>query len=353
VHSYNLKRGIAMSRRVALVTGVTGQDGALLSRFLLRKGYEVHGLRCYSATDDRERLYDEPLLHPDFHLHTGDLTDGGNLVRLLQAVQPDELYNLAAQSHVGVSFEVPEQTADVNGLGVTRLLEAMRILDLGEKTRFYQASSSEMFGNAPAPQNEITPFAPCSPYAASKLYAYWMVRTYRQAYGFHACNGILFNHESPIRGEEFVTRKIARAVARGGKLVLGNLDARRDWGHAVDYVRGMWMMLQQAQPDDYVLATGQAHSVRQFAEMAFASAGTKIVWTGQGMDEKGICSRTRKVMVEIDPELFRPAEVRCLIGDAAKAREKLGWIPQISFEDLVRDMVDAEREQGYGLLAAE
>lgn len=332
-----------MARKVALITGITGQDGALLARFLLDRGYIVHGMRCYSATDDRERLVDGPLEHPDFHLHTGDLTDGGNLIRLLQTTMPDELYNLGAQSHVAVSFAVPEYTANVNGLGTLRLLEAILTLNLEKKIRFYQASSSEMFGNAPGPQNEDTPFAPCSPYATAKLYAYWTVKTYRQAYGLFASNGILFNHESPLRGEEFVTRKIARAVATGTKLVLGNLDSRRDWGHANDYVEGMWLMLQQDQPDDYVLATGKSYSVRDFVVAAYAHAGTVIRWDGVGLEEKGICVRTGKTLVTLNSALFRPVDINHLVGNPAKAQKNLGWTAKTSFQDIVAEMVNSER----------
>ncbi|MDB5490610.1 MAG: ger1 [Micavibrio sp.] len=332
----------------ALITGITGQDGSLLARFLLGRGYAVHGLRCYSATDDLERLPDDILSHESFHFITGDLTDGGNLIRVLGNIRPDEIYNLGAQSHVGASFEIPEATANINGLGTLRLLEAVRALNL--PARFYQASSSEMFGNAPAPQTEETPFAPCSPYAAAKLYAYWMVRTYRQSYGIHASNGILFNHESPVRGVDFVTRKIARAVARGEPLVLGNLDARRDWGHARDYVEGMWLMLQQKNPGDYVLATGQAHSVRDFVEAAYRHTGTSIFWTGTGTAEKGMCVKTKRILVTVDKKLFRPAEVNHLRGDAGKAKRILGWMPRTTFPQLVAEMVDAERNGGMHVL---
>lgn len=334
-------------RRRALITGVMGQDGALLAAFLLGKGYEVHGLRRYDAINDTARI-DEIKHNYMFHLHYGDLSDTGSLWRLLSQIRPDEIYNLAALSHVRASFDVPENTADVNGLGTLRLLEAIRGLNLIDTVRFYQASSSEMFGNAPAPQNETTAFAPCSPYASAKLYAYWITRNYRDSYGLHASNGILFNHESPVRGEEFVTRKITMAVAaieagQQERLSLGNLDARRDWGHARDYVEGMWMMLRQPQPGDYVLATGQAHSVRRFVEDAFACIGREIVWTGAGLDEKGIDRRTGKIVVDIDPRFFRPAEVHELIGDAAKAQRVLGWRPRTAFRDLVREMVDADR----------
>jgi GDPmannose 4,6-dehydratase len=348
-----MKRRVVVSRKTALITGVTGQDGSILSRFLLGKDYSVHGLRCYSATEDRERLHDI-IPHPNFHLHTGDLTDSGNLIRLLQQVQPDEIYNLGAQSHVAVSFDLPELTADVNGLGTLRLLEAIRILNMQDRVRFYQASSSEMYGNALAPQDETTPFAPCSPYAAAKLYAYWIVCTYRQSYGLHASNGILFNHESPVRGEHFVTRKIARCIARDEVLVLGNLNARRDWGHARDYVEGMWLMLQQEKPDDYVLATGESRSVREFVETAYRHVGIDIAWTGQGIYEQGICRKTEKILVTIDPALFRPAEVSFLLGNAAKAKNILNWSPRMTFSQLVADMVDMERNgEHYALLAAE
>ncbi|MBI4030092.1 MAG: GDP-mannose 4,6-dehydratase [Proteobacteria bacterium] len=332
-------------RKKALITGITGQDGSLLAGFLLEKGYEVHGLRLYAATDDSERIQavaDNRL----FRLHYGDMTDGGGLWRILSEIKPDEIYNLAAQSHVRVSFDAPKATADINALGTLRLLEAIRGLNLN--TRFYQASSSEMFGNAPAPQNENTPFSPCSPYGAAKLYAYWIVRNYRDAYGIHASNGILFNHESPLRGEEFVTRKIVRAVAaieagRQECLALGNLNARRDWGHAQDYIEGMWLMLQQDKPDDYVLATGKARSVREFVVAAFAQTGINLVWSGKEKDEKGIDARTGRVLVKIDPDLHRPTELHELVGNAVKAYEKLGWKPQLGFRDIVREMIDAER----------
>lgn len=346
-------------RKAAFITGVTGQDGSLLAAFLLDTGYEVHGLRLYSATDDTARIQDL-LQNPAFRLHHGDMTDGGALWRLLSIVRPDEIYNLAAQSHVRVSFDVPEATADINALGTLRLLEAVRGLKLD--ARFYQASSSEMFGNASAPQNENTPFSPCSPYGAAKLYAYWITRNYRDAYGIHASNGILFNHESPVRGEEFVTRKIARAVAmvEAGTLdclTIGNLSARRDWGHARDYVEGMWMMLQQDVPGDYVLATGQARSVRDFVTAAFALTGVNIVWSGKGVEEKGIDARTGRVLVKVDPALYRPTELHELVGDAAKARQAFGWKPRTAFRDLVREMVAAERktlmgEQDAGILHA-
>ncbi len=351
--------------RTALITGITGQDGALLARFLLDKGYTVHGVQRYAANDHTLRI--KSLLNrPHFHLHYGDMTDGGSLFALLQRLQPQEIYNLAAMSHVKVSFELPEYAANVDGLGTLRMLEAIKTLGLKDKTRFYQASSSEMFGNAPAPQNEDTPLLPCSPYAAAKLYAYWLVRTYRDSYGFHASNGILFNHESAIRGEEFVTRKITKAVAaietgQQDMLTIGNLDASRDWGHAQDYVEGMWMMLQQDIPGDYVLATGKTHSVRDFITAAFACTGIQIAWRGEGIEEKGYHARSGKLLVAVDPKYFRPAEVNKLLGDASKARRELGWRAKTPFHALVRDMVMADRaalngkqdDAGFFLEAAE
>lgn len=345
----------------ALITGVTGQDGSILASFLLDKDYEVHGLRLYSATPDELRL---GALEGQLVLHDGDLTDPGNITRLLAEIRPDEIYNLGAQSHVGVSFKVPAATAQINGLGALHLLEAMRNLGLDGYTRFYQASSSEMFGASPAPQNEDTPFRPCSPYGTAKLFAYWTVRNYRDSYGVHASNGILFNHESPVRGEGFVTRKITKAVAaivagRQDCLMLGNLNARRDWGHARDYAAGMWAMLQQDKPGDYVLATGRAHSVRDFVTAAFSCAGLTLEWRGQGLDEQGIDCATGQVLVKVDPAYFRPGEVNELIGDASRARAALGWRPQVSFEALVAEMVAADMDeakaQGYGdiVLAAE
>jgi GDPmannose 4,6-dehydratase len=340
-----------MARKVALITGVTGQDGAYLAELLIGKGYEVHGIKRRSSSLNTERvdhLYHDP--HEKgapFRLHYGDMTDATNLVRLVQQTRPDEIYNLAAQSHVQVSFETPEYTANADALGTLRLLEAIRLLDLEKKTRFYQASTSELYGDSPPPQNETTPFRPRSPYAAAKLYAYWIVVNYREAYGLHASNGILFNHESPLRGETFVTRKITRAVAaiaagRQQRLYLGNLDALRDWGHARDYVEGMWRIVQQRKPDDYVLATGETHSVRTFVERAFACAGRRIVWKGKGAAEKGICAESGDVLVAIDPVYFRPTEVDALRGDAAKARRKLGWKHRIGFEALVREMVEQD-----------
>lgn len=333
----------------ALITGVTGQDGAYLAEFLLAKGYEVHGIKRRASLFNTARidhLYQDPHDQPrNFVLHHGDMTDSCSLIRIVQSVQPDEIYNLAAQSHVGVSFEEPEYTANADGLGTLRLLEAIRILKLEEKARFYQASTSELYGLVQeTPQKETTPFYPRSPYAAAKLYAYWMVVNYREAYGFHASNGILFNHESPIRGETFVSRKITRAVAaislgRQDKLYLGNLDARRDWGHARDFVRGMWMMLQQDEPDDYVLATGEAHSVRDLTALAFRQIGVEIAWLGDGPAEVGVDAATGVVRVEIDPRYFRPTEVDLLLGDAAKARARLGWRHEIGFEALVAEMV--------------
>jgi GDPmannose 4,6-dehydratase len=335
--------------KVALVTGATGQDGAYLADLLLRQGYIVHGIKRRASsfnTGRIEHLYQDPH-EPEqrFILHYGDMTDATNLIRIVQETQPDEVYNLAAQSHVQVSFETAEYTANVDALGTLRLLEAIRLLGLVGKTRFYQASTSELYGRgATIPQNETTPFYPRSPYSAAKLYAYWMVVNYREAYGMHASNGILFNHESPIRGETFVTRKITRAVAaihlgRQDKLYLGNLDAERDWGHAREFVRGMWLMLQQPEPDDYVLATGTSHSVRRFVEKAFAEIGVALKWSGTGLEEKGLCTATGRVLVEIDPRYFRPTEVDRLLGDPSKARKKLGWKHEIEFDALVCEMV--------------
>jgi GDPmannose 4,6-dehydratase len=338
-----------MTKPVALITGITGQDGSYLAEFLLAKGYEVHGIKRRSSSLNTERidhLYQDPHLSDvHFHLHYGDLTDATNLIRVMQEVQPTEIYNLAAQSHVQVSFETPEYTANADALGTLRLLEGIRILKLRDRVRFYQASTSELYGNAPeTPQNEATPFRPRSPYAAAKLYAYWITVNYREAYGFHASNGILFNHEGPRRGETFVTRKIAQAVAaislgKQERLYLGNLDAQRDWGHARDYAEGMWLMLQQDKPDDYVLATGESHAVREFVELAFAEVGIAIKWDGSGREEKGVCGKTGRILVQVDPRYFRPTEVDTLLGDAAKARKALGWKPRIGFRELVREMI--------------
>ncbi len=347
-----------MSKK-ALITGITGQDGAYLAEFLLNKGYEVHGIKRRTSlfnTDRIDHLYhDQHEQNVKFFLHYGDMTDSANLIRIVQEVQPDEIYNLAAQSHVKVSFETPEYTANADGLGTLRLLEAIRILGLTEKTRFYQASTSELYGLVQeTPQKETTPFYPRSPYAAAKLYAYWITVNYREAYKMFACNGILFNHESPLRGETFVTRKITRAVARiklglQQKIYLGNLDSKRDWGHAADYVEAMWLILQQEKPEDFVIATGETHQVREFVELAFLEAGIEIKWQGQGIEEKGINRQTGSVVVEIDPRYFRPTEVDLLLGDPTKAKQKLGWSPQVSFPKLVRAMVtedisEAERD---------
>ncbi|MER9769071.1 GDP-mannose 4,6-dehydratase [Mesorhizobium sp. M0142] len=337
------------NRKVALVTGITGQDGAYLTRLLLEKGYVVHGIKRRSSsfnTGRIEDIYQDP--HdpdPRLILHYGDLTDATNLIRVVQESQPDEIYNLAAQSHVQVSFETPEYTANADGIGTLRLLEAIRLLGLKDKTRFYQASTSELYGLVQSvPQNETTPFYPRSPYAAAKLYAYWIVVNYREAYGIHASNGILFNHESPLRGETFVTRKITRAAAaiylgKQDKLYLGNLDAQRDWGHAREYVRGMWMMMQQDQPDDYVLATGKTTPVRQFVEWVFEDVGVELEWRGEGVDEKGYDVETGRCLVQVDPRYFRPTEVDLLLGDATKAKEKLGWVHETSVRELAAEMV--------------
>ena len=340
--------------KTALVTGITGQDGAYLAELLLEKGYTVHGIKRRSSSFNTGRidhLYQDPHERDvRLHLHYGDMTDATNLIRIMQEVQPDEVYNLAAQSHVQVSFETPEYTGNADALGTLRLLEAIRLLNLTEKTRFYQASTSELYGKVQEiPQSETTPFYPRSPYAAAKLYAFWVTVNYREAYGIHASNGILFNHESPIRGETFVTRKITRAVAAiklgfQDKLYLGNLDAERDWGHAQDYVEGMWMMLQQDKSDDYVLATGEKHSVREFVEVAFAEAGVNVDWQGKGVEEKGYNAETGALIVEVDPRYFRPTEVDLLIGDASKARRDLGWAPKTSFREMIRQMVHLDLE---------
>jgi len=341
------------SRKVALITGITGQDGAYLADFLLSQGYIVHGIKRRSSSLNTGRI---DHLYRDRHysdvrlfLHYGDMTDSTNLLRLVGEVQPTEVYNLAAQSHVQVSFETPEYTANTDALGTLRVLEAIRILNMQKQVRFYQASTSELFGKVQeTPQRETTPFYPRSPYAVAKLYAYWITVNYREAYGMHASNGILFNHESPIRGETFVTRKITRAVAaieRGlqERLYLGNLDARRDWGHARDYVEGMWRILQQETPDDYVLATGETHTVREFVELAFGQIDRPIVWRGEGSDEEGCCRRTGKVLIALDPTYRRPTEVDLLLGNPAKALTNLGWRHRTSFEELVTEMVEADR----------
>ncbi len=338
----------------ALITGITGQDGAYLAEFLLDKGYEVHGIKRRSSLFNTQRvdhLYQDPHeKHIRFILHYGDLTDATNLIRILQQVQPDEVYNLAAQSHVAVSFESPEYTADADALGTLRLLEGIRILGLEKKTRFYQASTSELYGKVQEiPQTEKTPFYPRSPYACAKLYAYWITVNYREAYDIFACNGILFNHESPLRGETFVTRKITRALTRiylglQECLYLGNLNAMRDWGHAKDFVEMQWLMLQQDEPDDYVIATGEQHSVRDFVDIAASEIGIAVKWEGQGVNEKGINAANGKTIVSVDPNYFRPTEVDTLLGDSSKGKEKLGWEPKVSFEDLVKEMVHADLE---------
>jgi GDPmannose 4,6-dehydratase len=350
-----------MSEPVAFITGITGQDGAYLAELLLAKGYVVHGVKRRSSSFNTARvdhLYADPHLgDTKFFLHYGDLTDATNLIRLIQEAQPTEIYNLAAQSHVQVSFETPEYTANADALGTLRLLEAIRILRMEKRVRFYQASTSELYGNAPEiPQRETTPFAPRSPYGAAKLYAYWITVNYREAYNIHASNGILFNHESPIRGETFVTRKVTRAVAAIEKglqprLYVGNLDAKRDWGHARDYVLGMWMMLQQPQADDYVLATGEAHTVRELVERAFAVIGRSIAWRGNGSDEVGVDQKTGDVLVAVDASYFRPTEVNTLLGDATKARTKLGWSHRVSFDELITEMVNSDRKLLSGATA--
>ena len=374
-----------MSRKVALITGITGQDGAYLAEFLLKKGYEVHGIKRRTSLFNTARidhLYKDP--HEEnvnFFLHYGDMTDSLSLTAIIQKVQPDEIYNLAAQSHVAVSFEQPEYTANADGIGTLRILEAVRLLGLKDKTKIYQASTSELYGKVQAiPQNEKTPFYPRSPYAVAKLFAYWITVNYREAYGLFACNGILFNHESPIRGETFVTRKITRGAARilfglDKKIYLGNLNAKRDWGHAKDYVEGMWLILQQDEPDDYVLATGKTTEVREFARKTFKELGFRLEFIGEGIDEKGIIAEfneeklvstlqaagitqvepiikrakklVEKIVIEVDPRYFRPAEVDILVGDASKAREKLGWKPKRTLDDLVRDMVLGDLKTNY------
>ncbi|MEE8294669.1 MAG: GDP-mannose 4,6-dehydratase, partial [Sphingomonadales bacterium] len=341
-----------MSKKIALISGVTGQDGSYLAQFLLSKNYVVHGIKRRSSSFNTERVdhlyHDRHEKNVSFFLHYGDMTDSTNLIRIVQETKPTEIYNLAAQSHVQVSFDTPEYTANADALGTLRLLEAMRILGLEKTVKFYQASTSELFGKvAESPQSETTPFYPRSPYGTAKLYSYWTTVNYREAYGFHSSNGILFNHESPYRGETFVTRKITRAVAaiklgKQEKIFLGNLNAKRDWGHARDYVESMWLILQQDAPDDYVIGTGEMHSVREFVELAFSYIGKKIVWQGKGVEEKGVDEKTGDVLVEVDPRYFRPTEVEELCADPAKARKKLGWKHTVSFPALVREMVESD-----------
>ena len=340
----------------ALITGITGQDGSYLAEFLLNKGYEVHGIKRRASSLNTSRI--DHLYHDlhekdgNFILHYGDMTDASNLIRIVQKIQPDEIYNLAAMSHVKVSYEMPEYTADTDGLGTLRLLEAIRTLGMEKKTKFYQASTSELFSGKPeeVPQNENTPFYPRSPYGVAKLYAYWITVNYREAYNIFACNGILFNHESSRRGETFVTRKITIAAGRiklglQEKLYLGNLNAKRDWGHSKDSVEAMWLMLQQPKPDDYIIATGKQHSVREFCELAFKELGINLEWQGEGLNEKGVDKKTNKVIIEVDSKYFRPAEVESLLGDSTKAREKLGWKPKISFEELIKEMVSSDLKE--------
>jgi GDPmannose 4,6-dehydratase len=356
IEDFTLAQDTSLSSdRVALITGSTGQDGAYLAELLLSKGYSVHGIKRRSSSFNTGRvdhLYQDPHeLNVGFALHYGDMTDSTNLIRIVQEVQPTEIYNLAAQSHVQVSFETPEYTANSDALGTLRLLEAIRILRLEKQVRFYQASTSELYGLVQEiPQRETTPFYPRSPYGAAKLYGYWITVNYREAYGMHASNGILFNHEGPTRGETFVTRKITRAVAAielglQDRVFLGNLDAQRDWGHARDYVEGMWLILQQPAPDDYILATGECHTVREFVERAFAHVGRRIEWRGSGVEEKGVDARDGRVLVEIDRRYFRPTEVDVLLGDPTKARTKLGWHHKVSFDALVQEMVEADLAQ--------
>lgn len=342
-------------KKIALITGITGQDGAYLAKFLLDKGYEVHGIKRRASLFNTHRidnLYQDPHTgNRSFFLHYGDLTDSTNLIRIIQQVQPDEIYNLAAQSHVAVSFETPEYTANSDAMGTLRILEALRILGMVQKTRFYQASTSELFGLVQeVPQRETTPFYPRSPYAVAKLYAYWITVNYREAYGMYGCNGILFNHESPLRGETFVTRKITRSLARiraglEKTLYLGNLDSKRDWGHAQDYVEAQWLMLQQEQPDDFVIASGEQHSVREFVALAGSHLGMRIVWRGKGLEEVGIDDKSGETLVRVDARYFRPTEVGSLLGDPTKAREKLGWSPKITFKALVEEMVREDARQ--------
>jgi GDPmannose 4,6-dehydratase len=342
-------------KKVAFITGITGQDGAYLAELLLKKDYIVHGLKRRSSSFNTGRidhLYQDPHVNKrNFILHHGDLTDSTNLISIIQEIQPDEIYNLAAQSHVQVSFETPEYTANADGLGTLRILEAIRLLNMSDKTKFYQASTSELYGMVQeVPQNEKTPFYPRSPYAVAKLYGYWITINYREAYNLYACNGILFNHESPVRGETFVTRKITRAVARISmgtqeRVYLGNLDAKRDWGHASDFVEGMWRMLQQEEPEDFVLATGVTTTIREFTERAFAEVGITLEWSGNGVDETGRDAKSGNILVSIDPTYFRPTEVDLLIGDASKAREKLGWQPTCNLQQMIEEMIKADLEE--------
>ena len=339
----------------ALITGITGQDGAYLAELLLEKNYEVHGIKRRSSlfnTDRIDHLYQDPHdKNPKFFLHHGDLTDSSSLIRIIQEVQPDEIYNLAAQSHVAVSFEEPEYTANSDALGALRILEAIRILGLEKKTKYYQASTSELFGEVQeTPQNENTPFHPRSPYAVAKLYAYWITINYREAYGIYACNGILFNHESPIRGETFVTRKITRGLVRiklglQDCIYLGNIDAKRDWGHAKDYVEMQWLMLQQDKPEDFTISTGEQHSVREFIEIAAKEVDIKIKWSGKGIDEVGVNTKTNNIIIRIDKRYFRPTEVETLLGDSSKAKDQLNWQPKISFQELISEMMLADLEE--------
>ncbi|MEC8940474.1 MAG: GDP-mannose 4,6-dehydratase [SAR324 cluster bacterium] len=342
-------------KKVAFITGITGQDGAYLAELLLKKDYIVHGLKRRSSSFNTGRidhLYQDPHVNKrNFILHHGDLTDSTNLIRIIQEIQPDEIYNLAAQSHVQVSFETPEYTANADGLGTLRILEAIRLLNMADKTKFYQASTSELYGMVQeVPQNEKTPFYPRSPYAVAKIYGYWITINYREAYNLYACNGILFNHESPVRGETFVTRKITRAVARISmgtqeRVYLGNLDAKRDWGHASDFVEGMWRILQQEEPEDFVLATGVTTTIREFTERAFAEVGITLDWSGNGVDETGRDAKSGNILVSIDPAYFRPTEVDLLIGDASKAREKLGWQPTCNLQQMIEEMIKADLEE--------
>jgi GDPmannose 4,6-dehydratase len=347
---------MSISSKRALITGITGQDGSYLAEFLLEKGYLVHGIKRRASSLNTQRIdhiYQDPhIKNSHFKLHYGDLSDTSNLIRIVQETQPDEIYNLGAQSHVAVSFESPEYTADVDAIGTLRLLEAIRILGLEKKTRFYQASTSELYGKVvEVPQSETTPFYPRSPYGVAKLYAFWIVKNYRESYGMFACNGILFNHESERRGEDFITRKVTTSIAKiysdpNFTLEIGNMDAKRDWGHAQDYVYGMWLMLQQDKPDDYVLATGVTHTVREFVELAFEAAGHSITWSGSGVDEIGT-DETGRVVLRVNPKFYRPAEVDLLVGNPTKARTVLGWTPRVSFPNLVSRMVKNDQEKVY------